>query len=128
MSIFMKMRIEVDPYGLEEFFDAFSTLVVPMNEERGVVLQASFVETLGPIRPTVVHDIWEISDIQTAVTDWMDAPFAGDARWIEYSERVKDLIVREETVFMVKRHGRMISAFEPSSPENAHNPGLFMTE
>lgn len=128
MSIYMKMRIEIDPYGLEEFFDAFATLVVPMNEERGCILHASFVETLGPIKPTVVHDIWEICDIQTAVTDWMDAPFANDPRWIEYSERVKDIIVREETVFMVKRLGRMVPAFGQTEQGEEHNPGLFMTE
>ena len=125
MSIYMKMRIEVDPYGLEEFFDAFSTLVVPMNEERGCILQASFVETLGPIKPTVVHDIWEVRDIQTAVTDWMDAPFANDPRWLEYSDRVKDIIVAEETVFMVKRYGQMPSVFDVAEGDGSHNPGLF---
>lgn len=128
MSIYMKMRIEIDPYGLEEFFDAFSTLVVPMNEELGCVLQASFVETIGPIKPTVVHDIWEICDIQTAVTDWMTAPFANDPRWIEYSERVKDIIVREETVFMVKRLGRMVPAFDETGERSDHNPGLFSSD
>lgn len=128
MSIYMKMRIEVDPHHLEEFCEAFSTLVIPMNEERRVLLQASFVETLGPIKPAVVHNIWEIRDIQTAVTDWMSAPFASDPRWHEYSERVKDIIVREETVFMVKRFGRMLPAFEENQIAQGHNPGLFTNE
>ena len=124
MSIYMKMRIEVDPYYLEEFLDALSTLVVPMNEERGCVLQASFVETLGPIKPVVVHDIWEIKDVQTAVTDWMNAPYANDPRWHEYSKRVKDIIFKEETVFMVKRLGRM-TPFHSVVGRSDHNPGLF---
>lgn len=127
MSIFMKMRIEIDPHGIDEFFDAFETLVVPMNEERGVVLQASFVETLGPIKPSVVHDIWEIRDIQTAVTDWMAAPFANDPRWHEYSRRVKDLIIREETVFMVKRAGRLVAAYDEDGNATEHHPGLFVS-
>ena len=124
MSIYMKMRIEVDPHHLEDFFEVFERCVVPMNEERGVVLQASFVETLGPIKPVVVHDIWEIKDIQTAVTDWMNAPFANDPRWHEYSTRVKDIIVKEETVFMVKRLGRMMP-FHGDDVGADHNPGIF---
>ena len=124
----MKMRIEVDPHAVEEFFDAFSTLVVPMNEERGIVLQASFIETLGPIKPTVIHDIWEIRDIQTAVTDWMSAPFASDPRWHAYSERVKDIIVKEETVFMIKRLGKMVPVYEENSTAQEHHPGLFTNE
>lgn len=124
----MKMRIEVDPHHLEDFFDAFTTLVVPMNEERGTILQASFVETLGPIKPAVVHDIWEIKDIQTAVTEWMQAPFAGDPRWHEYSARVKDIIVKEETVFMVKRAGRMVPMFDDNGNESEHHPGIFTNE
>lgn len=59
MSIFMKMRIEIDPYGQEEFFDALETLVVPMNEERGAILQACFIETFGPIKIFIL-DQWKL--------------------------------------------------------------------
>lgn len=107
MSIFMKMTIHVDPYQLDEFMDALSSCVIPMNEEHGWMLQASFVEVLGPLKPTVIHDIWELKDINTAVTDWMAQPFANDPRWIEYSQRVRDIIVYEDTVFMVKKFGRL---------------------
>jgi|GEM_PF-2389245 len=128
MSIYMKMRIEVDPHFLEEFFEALTTYVVPMNEERGSVLLASFVETLGPIKPAVVHDIWEVESIQMAVTEWMSAPFASDPRWHEYSKRVKDIIVKEETVFMVKRAGRLEPFLKDSESHGEHHAGIFKEE
>ena len=53
MSICMKMHIEVDPHHLEDFFEVFERYAVPLNEERSVVLRASFVETLGPIKCVV---------------------------------------------------------------------------
>jgi len=127
MSIFMKMRIEIDPYGQEEFFEALETLVVPMNEERGAVLQGCFIETFGPIKPMVVHDIWEVKDVHTAVSDWMSQPFAHDPRWHEYSRRVKDIIIKEETVFMVKKFGRMVE-FHEDSEVSSHNAGIFKEE
>jgi len=75
----------------------------------------------------VVHDIWEIRDVQSAVTDWMEQPFANDPRWHEYSRRVKDIILKEETVFMIKKFGRL-EQFHGASNLDGHHAGIFNEE
>ena len=112
MSTFMKMTIHIHPHRYDDFMDALTTYVVPMNEDNGLMLQASFVEVMGALKPTIIHDIWEAEDGGKAVNDLLTQVYAKDTRWDEYSKRVKDIIVYEEMRFMIKAAGRMKSFFE----------------
>lgn len=112
MSVFMKMTIHIHPHRYDDFMEALTTYVVPMNKDNGIILQASFVEVMGALKPTVIHDIWESEDGAKAFNDLLTQVYAKDPRWDEYCKRVKDIIVFEEMTFMIKAAGEMKGHYE----------------
>ena len=128
MSIFLQLRIEVEPALLERFLEALEKHLIPFNESLGLRLQGVFVQTYGPLKPAVILDVWEAPDMARASeilerTDHFDHP-----DWQAYLSIARKAIIKEEMTFWKKLHGRMpllFSTEQNSETSSAkHHPTL----